>query len=80
MKKSEKFPKSLVETISLSLQLGFTIALPLIVLAIAGRVLDRIFETTPLFLLSGIVLALATSTILIYRKIKRILKETEKEK
>lgn len=75
-----KFPKSLLQTISLSLQLGFTIALPLIFSAIVGRILDKKLETTPLFLLAGILVALITSTILIYKKIKTILKESEKER
>lgn len=74
-----KFPKSLLETISLSLQLGFTIALPLIALAIIGRSLDKNFQTNPLFLLSGIFLALIISTWLIYHRIKKIIKEGEKE-
>jgi F0F1-type ATP synthase assembly protein I len=75
-----KFSKSLLQTISLSLQLGFTIALPLIIFAIGGRILDKKFGSTPLFLLVGIILALIISTILIYQKIKIILKEFEKER
>ena len=79
MKKTEKIPKSLLQTISLSLQLGFTIALPLVVLAIGGRILDKKFQTSPLFLILGLLSALIISTILLYQKIKAIIKESEKE-
>jgi F0F1-type ATP synthase assembly protein I len=75
-----KFTKSLIQTISLSLQLGFMIALPVVIFTIVGRILDKTLLTTPLFLVLGIILALAVSTILIYQKIKVILKESEKEK
>jgi len=73
--KRMKFSKTLLKTIALSLNLGFVIAAPLILFALLGRHLDKIWHTEPIFLLVGILLALLTSTFLIYRKIKDIIKE-----
>jgi len=72
--------KSLIETISLSLQLGFNIVIPLLVLAIIGRLLDKKFGTNPFLLLSGIVLAFIISTFLILGKIRKIFIDLDKEK
>lgn len=72
--------KSLIETISLSLQLGFNIVIPILILAITGRLLDRKFDTSPFLLLAGIILAFIVSTVLISRKIQKIFKDLDKEK
>lgn len=75
-----KIPKSLAETIALSFQLGYLITLPILIFAIGGRVLDKRLNTSPLFLLIGIGLAIIISAFLIYRKIKEIIKDEEKGK
>jgi len=72
--------KSLVETISLSLQLGFDIVIPLLLLAILGRLLDKKFGTSPFLLLLGIIIAFITSSLLIFIKIKKIFKDLDSEK
>ena len=60
--------------------LGFDIAVPLVVFALFGRLLDKSFGTSPWLLLLGIVLAIISSTYIIYRKVSRIIKDTtEKE-
>lgn len=53
-------------------ELGFIIAIPLIVTILAGLWLDKKFNTIPLFMIVGILLAITTSTIAIGRKIKRL--------
>ena len=58
--------------LSLGLELGYIIAIPIIIFAFIGRYADRAFNTSPLFLLTGISLALAISTWLIYRKITKL--------
>ncbi|OGD66687.1 hypothetical protein A3F08_01950 [Candidatus Berkelbacteria bacterium RIFCSPHIGHO2_12_FULL_36_9] len=58
-------------------QLGFIIAIPVAILAYFGAKLDKIYQTSPLFLLIGIVFSIITSSIVIYRKIKK-LESTEK--
>lgn len=57
--------------IALVFELGYTIAVPLVVLELGGRFLDRHLGTSPLFLLLGIVLSLLCSGIYIYKIIKK---------
>lgn len=64
--------KSLIYALYLGLQLGLIIALPLVILALGGRLLDRHLNTSPLFLLLGIFLSLISSTLAIYRYVKII--------
>lgn len=59
-------------TLALAGQLGWIIAGPLVVFALLGRYLDRLWGTTPLLLLVGIVLALVASSILVYRMVKQL--------
>lgn len=53
-------------------ELGFIIAIPLIITILAGIWLDKKLNTIPLFMIVGILLAITTSTIAIGRKIKRL--------
>lgn len=54
--------------LSLAWQLGYTIAIPIVVLALVGRMLDKRFGTSPWLLLAGIFVSLFVSTIAIYYK------------
>ena len=60
------------QALSLAWELGYLIAGPLVILALAGRYLDYRIGTSPLFLLVGIVLSVAVTTIGVYWKISRI--------
>jgi F0F1-type ATP synthase assembly protein I len=55
---------------SLAWELGYLIALPIIILALLGRFLDKKFITSPLFLLVGILLALVITGFLVWKKIR----------
>ena len=70
----------MAETISLSLQIGFTISIPLVVLAFVGRMLDKKFDSSPFLLLVGIFLAFLISMTIILFKIKKIFHDLDKEK
>ncbi len=59
---------------ALAWELGFQIAIPLVIFALAGRYADKYFGTTPWLLVAGVVLAAFTSTTIVYRKISKILK------
>lgn len=54
--------------LALAWQLGYSIAIPLVVLALAGRIADKKFGTSPWLLLTGVMLSLVISTIAVYRK------------
>ena len=55
-------------------ELGYTIAVPIVLLALVGRFADKHFETSPWLLLAGILLSIIVSSALVYRKISPILK------
>ncbi len=60
-----------LKTMNLAFEFGFIIALPLVAFAFAGKWLDRHYNTN-FFALIGIALALTTSSIWFYRRIKEI--------
>lgn len=59
---------------SFALNLGFSISIPLVGLALLGRSIDVWQDTSPLFLLIGILLSLFISVAIIYRKVKDVLR------
>ena len=59
--------------LSLAWELGYTIAIPIVVLALVGRWADREWGTTPWLLLAGIVVSTMISSFAVYRKVKKIL-------
>lgn len=62
-------------TLALAWELGYTIAVPLVVLAFGGRLFDRRLGTSPLLLLAGILCAIIASSIGVTVKVTRILRE-----
>lgn len=56
-------------------ELGYLIAIPIVVLAIGGRLLDRWLGTSPWLLLAGILLSLIVSSVLVTRKAHMIITE-----
>lgn len=59
--------------LGLALELGYLIAIPIVVLAFMGRFLDREFGTAPWMLLGGILLAIIASGIGITRKVRKMI-------
>ncbi|MBI2355628.1 MAG: AtpZ/AtpI family protein [Candidatus Doudnabacteria bacterium] len=60
--------------VQFAMEFGFTIALPLVALGLAGKWLDRKADSDPWFTLAGILLAIAMTTIWITRRIKELMK------
>jgi len=54
--------------IGLAWELGYTIAVPLVALALVGRYLDKKLGTSPWILLVGILVSIALSSWLVYKK------------
>ncbi len=77
MEKTKK-QKPWVSSLSLAFQLGYTIAIPLVVLALLGRFLDKKFDTSPWLLLAGILLSLMITSWMIYIKISKIIADLGK--
>lgn len=59
--------------VPLAFELGFTIALPIVFLALAGRLLDKHLTTSPIFLLIGILTSIVITTVLVYKKMSKLL-------
>ena len=64
--------RKLLIVLSLVGQLGFIIALPAAGLGFGGAYLDRLLGTSPLFILLGLALAIATSSFTVWRMIQKI--------
>jgi len=59
--------------VSLAWELGFTIAIPIVILALAGRFLDKKLGTDPWLILTGVILSIVISSYLIYKKTVEIM-------
>ncbi len=70
-----KDTKSFVRPLALAWELGYTIAIPIVVLALAGRFLDKNFGTSPILLLVGIFVSVLLTSFLVYRKTKKVLSQ-----
>jgi F0F1-type ATP synthase assembly protein I len=71
--KNEKSDKSF-SALGLAWELGYTIAVPLVALALGGRFLDKKLSTSPWLLLTGILISIAVSSWLVYKKTLDIMK------
>jgi len=60
---------------SLALELGYVIVIPIVLLALTGRILDKKLDTSPIFLLAGIFISILLTTWLVYRKMINIIGE-----
>jgi F0F1-type ATP synthase assembly protein I len=70
---------SLGQAFSLAWEMGYTMAIPLVVLALGGRLLDKYLKTSPLFLLIGIGFSIAISSLALARKATKIMADLETE-
>ncbi len=60
---------------SLAMELGYTIAIPIILLALLGRLIDKNINSSPWFLLMGIFISILLTSWLIYKKVLKIIEE-----
>lgn len=65
--KNDKSNKSF-SALGLAFQLGYTIAIPLVVLALLGRFLDKKLGSSPFLLLLGILLSIGITSWLVWKK------------
>ena len=63
--------------LSLAWDLGYIIALPIVILGFGGAYADKHWDTSPLLLLIGIGLALIVTAVGVSKKIIKMMKETE---
>lgn len=60
----------------LALELGYTIAIPIVVFALVGRFLDKKLETSPWLLIAGILVSIVVSSVGVYLKAAKMMKES----
>lgn len=75
----EEEKSSAWKALLLAWELGYSIAIPIVVFALVGRLLDHWLNTSPIFLLVGIVIAIVTTTLWLTQKAKRMLADIERE-
>jgi F0F1-type ATP synthase assembly protein I len=72
---SEKKPQAFnFNVYSLVFELGYTIAIPIVVLALLGRYADKAWGTGPWMLLLGVVVSIVISSALVHKKVAGVLK------
>jgi len=59
--------------LSLAWELGYSISLPIVIFALAGRFLDRKFDTSPWMLLIGILISIIISSYIVYKKTVKVI-------
>jgi len=67
-----KVDAPLLNVWALAGEIGLIIALPLVLLLLAGIKLDKIFNTTPVFICLSLVFSMTISSVAIFRKVKRL--------
>ncbi len=64
---------SSVRVLGLAGEIGYLIAIPAAVFGFGGAYLDKHFDTSPLFVIAGLMVALASSMLAIWYRIKPLL-------
>lgn len=72
-KKENKNDNKIISPWSLSLELGYVIAIPIVVFGLIGRFLDKRLDSSPMFLLIGVFASMIFTGIAVYYKIKKII-------
>ena len=62
-----------VSVFSLAFELGYMVAIPIVILALVGRIIDKKLDSSPWFFLLGIVISIIVSTYWIYKKTAAII-------
>lgn len=70
--------KESFRVLSFAWELGYMIVIPLVAGAMAGWYADTLLHTRPFLFLTGVVVSLVVTTIIVYRKTKSVLDALEK--
>ncbi|MFC1663455.1 AtpZ/AtpI family protein [Patescibacteria group bacterium] len=67
------------QALNIAWEMGYTIVVPLVLLALGGRLLDKQLNTSPWLLLTGIIVSLVISSIGLVWKFNKIINRINKE-
>ncbi len=56
-------------------EMGYVIAIPLVIFGLTGRLFDKKLHTAPLLFLAGIVLSVAATSLWMTKKMKQFMKK-----
>lgn len=70
---------SILSALKLSLEFGYTIAIPIVIFALAGRMLDKKFDTSPWLLIVGILISIIVSSIGLVMKFNSVMRKIQQE-
>ncbi len=74
-KEKNQKPDSSWSALGLAWELGYMIAIPLVLFALIGRFLDKKLGTSPFLLLAGILISIGVTSWLVYRKTREIIEK-----
>ena len=63
--------------LSFAWELGYSIAIPLVVFTMGGRLLDKKLGTSPWLLLIGLFISIIVTFYIVYQKLMTIIKDQE---
>jgi F0F1-type ATP synthase assembly protein I len=72
-KDAEKNNEKLWTAYELAFKLGYMIIIPILVFGVGGVMLDKYLNSFPIFLLMGFILAMTSSVVIVYVKMKDII-------
>lgn len=58
-------------------ELGYSIAIPLVIFTLGGRLLDKKLGTSPWLLLAGLFISIVVTFYIVYQKLMVIIKDQE---
>ena len=61
------------ELVSFAFEIGYTISIPILLLVLGGRLLDKNLGTTPLFMITGLLISVFSTGYIIYKKTKKLM-------
>ena len=67
------------KALGMAWELGYIIAIPIVVLGLGGRLLDKRFDTSPWLFLAGVLVSILLTSFGLVWKFKKLLKDVERE-
>ncbi len=80
LKKKKNEKNNDLSLFSLAWELGYIIAIPIVILAIGGAFLDKKMGTSPWMLLMGVTFSILITSFSVYYKVTKILEGMSDEK
>lgn len=82
MKKDQKQNPSLASdrswsALSFAWELGYSIAIPIVLFTLGGRLLDKKLQTSPWLLLVGLFISIIVTFCIVYKKLMEIIRNEE---